>query len=192
MTSDLGTSSVPGSQVTTTDMVATHPGAESPSVAVTVRVTGPGALQTKVGVVEVALVKEPDGAVQEYASGEGALSGSCAAIASATGKPTATSAGFAERPSATGQTLTVPLTATLPVLGGWWQSSVTATVATAPAVTLKVPLPPQVVVPSVPVAVSVIVYPVPAGRPPMTAEIVALEATLIVPVDAKLFGPLIV
>ena len=86
----------------------------------------------------------------------------------------------------------MPLTATLPVFAGWWQSSVTATVATAPAVTLKVPLPPQVVAPSVPVAVSVIVYPLPAGRPPMTAEIVLLAATLIVPDVEKLFGPLMV
>ena len=83
------------------------------------------------------------------------------------------------------------MTATLPVLDGWWQSSVTATVATAPAVTLNVPLPPQVDTPSVPVALSMIVYPLPAGRPPMTAEIVLLAATLIVPVDEKLFGPLI-
>ena len=87
-------------------------------------------------------------------SGEGPLSGSCAATASAMGKPTPTSAGFAEIPSATGQTLIVPLTDTLPVLVGWWQSSVTLTAVTAPAVTLKVALPPQVVAPSVPVALS--------------------------------------
>ena len=57
---------------------------------------------------------------------------------------------------------------------------------------MKVPLPPQVVAPSVPVALSVIVYPLPAGRPPMTAEIVLLAATLIVPALEKLFGPLMV
>jgi hypothetical protein len=58
------------------------------------------------------------------------------------------------------------------------------------AVTLKGALPPQVV-PSVPVALSMIVYPLPAGRPPMVAETVVLEATLIVPDFEKLAGPLI-
>ncbi len=113
-------------------------------------------MQTKVGVAEVGAVKDPDGAVHWYASGEGPPSGSCAATWSATGKPTAMSAGFAEMPSATGQTLSVPLTATLPVLAGWWQSSVTATAVTVPATTLKLALPPQIVAPSVPVALKVI------------------------------------
>ncbi len=84
----------------------------------------------------------------------------------------------------------VPLTATLPVFAGWWQSSVTLTLVTVPAITLNVALPPQVV-PSVPVALRVIVKPLPAGRPPMTAERVALEATLIDPDFEKPLGPLI-
>src|SRR5450432_476686 len=191
-TSDPGTSSVLGSQVMTTDMVAGQPAVESPSEAVAVSVTGPGMVQTKVGVAEVALLKDPEAAVQLYETGAGPLSGSWAAIASATGKPTATSAGFAESPSATGQTLRVPLTATLPVVAGWWQSSVTLTLATAPAVTLKVALPPQVVAPLVPVALSVIVNPFPAGRPPIIVEIVLLDATLMVPEVAKPLGPVMV
>ena len=65
MTSDLGTSSVPGSQVTTTDIVAAQPAVASPSEAVAVRVTRPGAVQMNVGVAEVAPLKEPDGADQE-------------------------------------------------------------------------------------------------------------------------------
>src|SRR5665213_1106888 len=192
MTSDPGTSSVLGSQVMVTDMEAGQPGVESPSDTVAVSVTGPGVVQTKVEVAEVALPKDPEAAVQLYESGAGPLSGSWAAIASATGKPTATSAGFAESPSATGQTLSVPLTATLPVVADWWQSSVTLTLATAPAVTLKVALPPQVVELSVPVALRVIVNPSPAGRPPMIVETVLLEATLIVPEVAKPFGPVMV
>src|SRR5580698_2686031 len=192
MTSDPGASSVLGSQVMTTDMLAGQPAVESPSETVAVSVTGPGAVQTKVGVAEVAPPKEPEAAVQLYESGAGPLSGSCAAMASATGKPTATSAGLAESASTTGQTLRVPLTATLPVVAGWWQSSVTLTLATAPAVTLKVALPAQVVAPSVPVALSVIVKPLPAGRPPMIAEIVLLDATSIAPEVAKPFGPVIV
>ena len=189
MTSDPGTSS---SQVMTTDCVSAHPGVASPSETLTVSVTGPGAVHVNVGLADVASLNVPDAADQWYASGAGPLSVSCATTATPAGKPTAMSAGFAETPSAIGQTLTTPLTSTLPVCGGSWQSSVTATVATAPAVTLKVPLPPQVDTPSVPVAVSMIVYPLPAGRPPMTAEIVLLAATLIVPVDEKLFGPLMV
>ena len=100
----------------------------------------------------------------------------------------ATSAGFAEMPSATGQTLRVPFRAILPVLAGWWQSSVTVTVVTALAVTLKAALPPQVV-PSVLVALSVTEYPLPAGRPPITAESALLEPTLIAPDVEKPFGP---
>jgi hypothetical protein len=60
------------------------------------------------------------------------------------------------------------------------------------AVTLKGALPPQVVAPSVLVALSVIVYPLPAGRPPMIAETRLLDATLIAPDVEKPFGPLIV
>src|SRR5450432_2412920 len=189
MTSELCTSSVPGSQVTTTDCVSAQPGAASPSDTATVRVTGPGVLQTKLGVAELGSLNDPEVAVHEYVSGEGPPSASCAAIASATGKPTAASA---EMPSATGQTLRLPLSATLPVLGGWWQSSVTETVVTACAVTLKLALPPHVVVPSVPVALSVIAYPLPAGRSPITADTEVLEPTLIVPDVEKLFGPRIV
>src|SRR5579862_8209778 len=122
MTSEPGTSSVPGSQVTTTDCVSAHPGVGSPSETVAVRVTGPGLLQTKEGVGEVASLKEPEAAIQWYASGAGPPSASCAETASAKGKPTAMSAGFAETPSMIGQTLTVPLTSTLPVLAGRWQS----------------------------------------------------------------------
>jgi hypothetical protein len=118
MISERGTSSVLGSQVTTTDMVAAQPDVASPSEAVAVRVTGPGAVQTNVGVAEVAPLKDPDAADHEYVTGEGPLSGSCAATASATGNPTATSDGLADRASATGQTLSVPLTATLPVCAG--------------------------------------------------------------------------
>ena len=62
----------------------------------------------------------------------------------------------------------------------------------APAITLNIALPLQIVVASVPVAPRVIVYPLPAGRPPMTAERVALDATSIAPVLLNPFGPLIV
>src|SRR5947208_3400326 len=129
MTSELRTSSVPGSQVTTNDVELAQPGAESPSEAVAVSVTGPGWLQTNVGVAEVGLLKDPEPAVQEYASGEGPLSESCAAIASATGKPTAMSAGLAEMPSMTGQMLSLPVTPTLPVFGDSWHSRLTLTMA---------------------------------------------------------------
>ena len=66
-----------------------------------------------------------------YDRGAGPLSGSWAVIASASGRPTAASAGFAESPSTTGQMLIAPSTATLPVLAGWWQSSATVTTVVA-------------------------------------------------------------
>ena len=54
-----------GSQVTTTDIVAAQAAVGSPSEMVAVRVTGPGVVQTKVGVAVVAPVKDPEGADQE-------------------------------------------------------------------------------------------------------------------------------
>ena len=89
-------------------------------------------------------------------SGDGPLSGSTAAAESDRLEPTATSAGLAESDSMVGQTLIVPLTAMLPVLAGWWQSSPTLTAVTVPALTVNGALPEQAV-PSVPVPVSVIV-----------------------------------
>jgi len=65
------------------------------------------------------------------------------------------------------------------------------TLVTVPAATLNVALPAQLVAPSVPVAVNEIEKPPPTGRPPMTAEMVLLEATLMVPDFANPFGPLI-
>ncbi len=65
MTSDFGTSRVLGSQVTTTDIDAAQPAVVSPSEALAVRVTGPGAVQVNVGVAEVAPLKEPEGADHE-------------------------------------------------------------------------------------------------------------------------------
>src|SRR5579871_1170163 len=104
MTSDPGTSSVPGSQVTTAVAVSAHPGVVSPSETVTVSVTGPGALHVNAGDADVGSLKAPDGADQWYESGDGPPSESCAAALNATGNPTAMSDGLAEMPSATGQT----------------------------------------------------------------------------------------
>ncbi len=52
--------------------------------------------------------------------------------------------------------------------------------------------PPQLVLPSVDVAVSVMSKPLPAGRPPITDEIVVLCLTSIDPVSENAFGPEIV
>ena len=81
-------------------------------------VTRPGALQVNVGVAVVPLAKLPEAAVHASEIGEGPASLSCAAPESATGLPTATSAGLAEIPSTTGHTLIVPFTEIDPVRGG--------------------------------------------------------------------------
>ena len=51
-----------------------------------------------------------------------------------------------------GQMLIVPFTEIEPVVGAWWQLRCTLTDAVAPAVTLKLAEPPQLVLPSVEVA----------------------------------------
>src|SRR5215468_4884076 len=60
------------------------------------------------------------------------------------------------------------------------------------AITLNGAEPVQCVPPSVVVPSSVIEKPLPAGRPPMTVEIVVAWVVSIVPVREKLFGPVIV
>ena len=65
------------------------------------------------------------------------------------------------------------------------------TVVVPLAVTLKGALPPQVVEPSVEVPVTVMMKPVPAGSPPMTAVAFVLEETSIEPVLVKPPGPVI-
>jgi hypothetical protein len=149
MTSDLGTSRVLGSQVTVAAAVAAQAASGSPSETVTVSVTDPGTVQVKLGFAELALLNEPEGAVHLYVSGAGPPSGSWAVTRTAMGKPTATSAGLSEMPSATGHRLSVPLMATLPVVLGCWQVRCRLTAVTAPAVTANVASPAQVVAPSV-------------------------------------------
>ena len=94
-------------------------------------------------------------------------------------------------PSIVGQTLSVPLTTTLPVRGASWQASGTCTETVWPAVTLNIFDPPQLTEPSVVIAWIVIWKPVPAGRPPMVAVSVFDCDTSIVPFFVKLFGPVI-
>ena len=81
--------------------------------------------------------------------------------------------GLALTASTRGQTLIVPLTRTLPVVGAVWQSIVTATGVVAAATTLNgVEAPEQLVFPSTEVPVSEREYPVPAAMLPMTEETV--------------------
>ena len=90
--------------------------------------------------------------------------------------------GFALTESTRGQTLIVPFTRTLPVVGAVWQSIATATEVVAAATTLNgAEAPAQLVFPSTDVPVSVSEYPVPAAMLPMTAETVDEPATLIDP-----------
>jgi hypothetical protein len=90
-------------------------GVRSPSDTVTLSVTVPGAMRVNVGEALMASLSVPELAVQLYASAEGPWSESCAEAESAIVEPTATCAGFAEMPSAKGQTLITPLTCTLVV-----------------------------------------------------------------------------
>src|SRR5437868_2201703 len=88
--------------------------------------------------------------------------------------PTMISAGDADTPSTCGQTLSVPLTRTVPARGVSWQRRWTATGVVAWAATSNVAEPPQATWPFVDVAVSAIENPVPAGSGPMTADTVVL------------------
>ena len=88
--------------------------------------------------------------------GDGPPSLSWAVAASAIVPPRTTSAGLALTPSMTGQRLMEPLTDTLPVVDVPWQSMCTFTVDVAEATTSNIPLPPQLVLPSVVVPISMI------------------------------------
>jgi hypothetical protein len=80
---------------------------------------------------------------------------SCAVAVRARLLPTATSAGFADRPSTTGQTLNPPVIFTLPALVGSRHSRWRVTGVVMPAVMLKVAVPPHEVWPSLAVPVTV-------------------------------------
>ena len=67
----------------------------------------------------------------------------------------------------------------------------TITAVVMRAVTSNIAEPPQVVVPSVAVAVIEMLKPFPAGSPPMVVDSVELFATLIVPVLVNPLGPVI-
>ena len=111
--------------------------------------------------------------------GCGALSWSSAALAIPRTFPTG---GLQLTASILGQTLIVPFTRTLPVVGAVWQSIVTATGVVADATTLNdVEAPEQLVFPSTEVPVSVRAYPVPAAMLPMTEETDDEPVTLIDP-----------
>jgi hypothetical protein len=70
--------------------------------------------------------------------------------------------------------------------------SCTETAVVVRGVTLKVAEPTQFVLPSVVVPTSVIVKPLPVGRPPMMVLTVVPWLVSIVPVREKLPGPVIV
>src|SRR5579871_50696 len=145
------------SQVTVRLDVAGHPAVASPSETVRVMVAGPGAVQVKRVDRPADSVKTPEVAVQVAVRAEGPLSASCAVPARPTLPPTNTSVGLASSASICGQTLTAPLTDTLPVRGAWWQVSGTVTCAVWPAVTEKLADPAQLSEPSVEAPVRVIV-----------------------------------
>ena len=85
--------------------------------------------------------------------------------------------------------LNVPVTLMLPVFAGRWQSSRSVTGVVAFAVTLKVALPAHRIDPSIDAPVSVILNPVPAGKPPMTPESVVLADTSRLPALENPEGP---
>ena len=89
--------------------------AASPSETVSVSVTVPGAVQVSVGFCAVALLNVPELVVQWYEKRRGPLSGSCASAGDRDHVPVG---GCELTESICGQTLIVPLTRTLPVVGG--------------------------------------------------------------------------
>src|SRR5262249_15102583 len=100
------------------------------------------------------------------------LSASCAFTASAMEDWRSTSPGDADTPPTKGHVLSMPFTRRLPTFMGSWQSSSTVTDVVACDITLNGAEPEHGSEPSVGVAVSAIVYPLPGGRLPMTAPIV--------------------
>src|SRR6478609_727436 len=188
----LPSSHVAALQVTVTDVVAAQDAAGSPSETDSVRVATPGVVQAKLAEAAVGLVTTPALAVHWKLSADGPASLSCALAVSAAEPLMVTSPGLVDTPSIVGQRFSVPLTMTLPVRGASWQSRWTETGVAWPAATAKVAGPPlQAVAPSVDVAVSVTAKPLPAGRPPIVVEIVALWLTSIVPFFEKELGPVI-
>ena len=189
----LPSSQVAAVQVMAIELVAAQPAAGSPSDADRVRVAMPGVVQVKLVEAADGVAKVPELAVHWKPSADGPASLSCALAVNATEPPTITSAGLADMPSIEGQTLSVPLTMTLPVRGASWQSRWTETGIVWPATTAKLTgPPPQVVAPSVECPVSVTAKPLPAGRPPIVVDTVELLLTSIVPDFENELGPLIV
>ncbi len=96
--------------------------------------------------------------------------------------PTVVSEGLTERPSTEGHTLTVPLTAMLPVFFGAEQVKLIRTDVVLPATTLNSAEPLQVRPAALEsVALRVRVKPVPTGMPPMIASTTELFWTLMLP-----------
>src|SRR3982751_1610918 len=157
-----------GEQTTLTVPVS----AQSPSLTVSVRVDVPAAVQNSVGFAVAAPASMPDVALHAYVTVAGWPSESCAAALSALEKPTITSPGLALIASTTGQTLNVPLIWTLPVRAGSRHCTGIIRTLVILAATPNIPVPLQLVTPSVAVAVIVAVYPLPAGMPPSVTEIV--------------------
>src|SRR5262245_15394158 len=188
---------LPSSHVTEVQMTATEPvagqeGAGSPSDTDRVMVAMPGVMQVKLVEAADGLATTPELAIHWKLSADGPASLSCAVPIRATELPTNASAGLADTPSIVGQTLSVPLTVTLPVRGASWHSRWTETGTFWPATTVKLTgPPPQVVAPSVEVPESDTLKPLPAGRPPIVADSVRLLLTSMVPVFENEFGPVI-
>ena len=152
----------------------------------------PGAVQVNVACGVEAPDKLPLVALQLYERGAGTPSKSLATTLSAIVLPTGAERGEALSVSIVGQTLTVPPMITLPLFFCFMQRSATGTTTVVLAATLKFAEPAHVILPSVDVAVRVMVYPGPGGSPPTWAAIAGLLLTPIEPVNEKLFGPLIV
>ena len=191
MTSEPGMSSVLGSQVMTTDVVAGQPAVESPSETVAVSVTGPGVVQTKVGVAEVAraersrdgrpAVRERRWAIVRIVRGDRQRDGEAHRHVGRVRRERVGDRADVEgavHGHAARRCRLVAVERHVD-LGNGAGRHVEGRAAAAGRRAR-------------PVAPSVIVNPLPAGRPPMIAEIVLLEATLMVPEVEKPFGPLIV
>src|SRR5258708_27785611 len=91
--------------------------------------------------------------------------------------------------SMTGQTLRLPLIRMLPRFFGRWQVRWTVTSWVVRATTAKFAEPTQLMPASALLADSVIVYPVPAGRPPIVAVFTVEVGTAIQASPAKPAGP---
>src|SRR5262245_7569301 len=161
-----------------TDCVATgQPGAVGERVSVIV--TGVGvAGQVKNGVALVGLLMVPVVAVQEN------VGGTVPAVVIADSEMmllTADSSADTDRPVIVAHSAVDPLTTTFPEPLPGWQVNVSDTGVVIPALTTNMAEPLHVNAPPTVVAFSVIVYPVPAGAPPIWNRIVLLFWTLTVP-----------